>query len=102
MNLIRECPGAQEFLRAAAANIETKLLFPAERFSAVQAGILATSGIDLQNEMIAPECLEDMAAQINEHSMWLTREHNPLLGIIGRVLAAGRFYAPESQLQFVA
>jgi len=101
MGLIGESPPAQEFFRATISNVERFLLFPDERFAHIGEGILATSAVDRQNEAIDPDCLEDMASQINRDSPWLMREHNPLLGIIGRVLAAGRFYAPESGIYFV-
>jgi hypothetical protein len=100
--LIDESPEAQDFFRTVASNVGRYLLFPDEPFTTLRPGILATSAVDRQNEIIAPACLEDMAAQINENSLWMTREHNPLLGIIGRVLAAGRFYAPKSEIYFVA
>ena len=102
MDLIGESPEAQDFFRAVASNIGRYLLFPSERFTTARPCILATSAVDRQNEVIDPDCLEDMAAQINKGPMWLRREHNPLLGIIGRVLAAGQFYAPESGIYFVA
>ena len=101
MDLIAESPEAQEFLRSAGSNIERYRLFPQEHFAEIHPGILATSAVDRQNEAIDPNCLEDIAAQINKHSLWLMREHNPLLGVIGRVLAAGRFYSPKSGLYFV-
>lgn len=102
MDLIGESPEAQQFLRTAASNVANNLLFRDERFVEIRAGILATSAVDGQNEVIHPDCLKDIATQINRDSMWLMREHNPLLGIIGRVLAAGRFYAPQSGIYFVA
>ena len=102
MDLIGQSPEAQDFLRTVVSNIEPYLLFPDERFMTISTGVLATSAVDLQNEMIDPGCLEDMAAQINKESLWMMREHNPLLGIIGRVFAARRFYAPESGIYFVA
>jgi hypothetical protein len=102
MDLIGESPEAQAFFRTVESNIGSYLLFPDERFTTISAGILTASVPDLQNEIIDPDCLEDMAAKINKDSMWMLREHNPLLGIVGRVLAAGRFYAPESGAYFVA
>jgi cation transport regulator ChaC len=102
MDLIGESPEAQEFFRSVASDIGRYLLFPDEHFTMIRAGILATSAVDRQNEIISPNCLESMAAQINKNSLWMLREHNPLLGIIGRVLAAGRFYAPGSGIYFVA
>ena len=89
MDLIGESPEAQAFFRTVESNIGSYLLFPDERFTTISAGILTASVPDLQNEIIDPDCLEDMAAKINKDSMWMLREHNPLLGIVGRVLAAG-------------
>src|SRR5258708_39825257 len=102
MNLIDESPEAQEFFRDVASDIEKHKRFQEERFARVLTGVLATSAVDSQNEVIAPECLEDMAMQITRDSLWMMVEHNPLIGPVGRVLAARRFYAPQSDLYFVA
>jgi len=102
IDLIGESQEARNFCLAARADIGRYLLFPEERFMRIDMGIAATEEVDLQNEAIPPESLEELAAHMNSTLVWLMREHNPLLGIIGRVLTAGRFYAPQSGIYFVA
>jgi hypothetical protein len=100
--LIDEVPDARLFIARACQSWEKYKRFPVEDFIDVRGGVLATSGVDLQNESFAPEGLYQSAEQIRQNSLWLMHEHNPLVPPLGRVLAAKAFYAPESQLYFVA
>jgi hypothetical protein len=101
-SLIDESPEAERFLKTACRSWEKFKRFPLEEFIRVRPAVLATSGIDRQNERFATEGLEAMAEQIRRDSMWLMYEHNPLFPPLCRVLAAKCFYAPESDLHFVA
>src|SRR5439155_2206617 len=98
MDLIDESVEAQEFFRHVASDIEKHKRFQGERFARILTGVMATSAVDSQNEALTPECLEDMAAKINKDSLWMMVDHNPLIGPVGRVLAARRFYAPQSEV----
>ena len=100
--LIDEVPAAKRFITAACQSWEKYKRFPLEEFINVRGAVLATSGVDLQNECFAAEGLYEMADQIRQHSLWLMHEHNPLVPPLGRVLAAKAFYSPESRLHFVA
>ncbi|QOY91284.1 hypothetical protein [Paludibaculum fermentans] len=100
--LIDETPEAGQFIADTATTFDQYKRFPDETFVAVQGAVLATSGIDLQNERFSPECLTDMAETIQRQSLWVMHEHNPLIMPLGRVLTARTFYAPERQLYFVA
>lgn len=102
MTLLDECPEAGQFMMEVTENVERYKRFPSERFAKLVIAVMATNAVDRQNEVIDPGCLEDMAAQINRDSLWLTVEHNPLMAPIGRALAARRFYARESGIYFVA
>jgi hypothetical protein len=101
MNLLVECPDAQEYLQQVMADPDSYKRYPEEQFAQLQAGIFATSLVDRQNEAFAPEALESMAAQINERSLWMTSEHNPRFPPVGRILSARRFYASQSDAYFV-
>lgn len=101
-SLIDEVPEARQFIESACRSWEKFKRYPLEEFSHVRGAVLATSGVDLQNESFAPEGLYKMAEQIRQNSLWLMHEHNPLVAPLGRVLAAKCFYAPNSRLHFVA
>ena len=100
--MIDEVPEARRFIDSACRGWEKFKRYPLEEFTDVRGAVLATSGVDLQNESFAAEGLYKMAEQIRQDSLWLMHEHNPLVAPLGRVLAAKCFYAPNSQLHFVA
>jgi len=102
MDLISESPEAQDFLQTVVSEIDRYKRFPDEKFAQIVTGVLASSGVDLQREELALEALTQIAADINERSIWMRVEHNPLNPPVGRVLAARVFYAPASDLYFVA
>src|ERR1035441_10107128 len=101
-SLIDEVPEARRFIDSACRGWEKFKRYPLEEFTDVRGAVLATSGVDLQNESFAAEGLYKMAEQIRQDSLWLMHEHNPLVAPLGRVLAAKCFYAPNSRLHFVA
>jgi hypothetical protein len=101
-SLIDEVPEAKQFIESACRGWEKFKRYPLEEFIHVRGAVLATNGVDLQNECFAPEGLYRMAEQIRQNSLWLIHEHNPLIAPLGRVLAARCFYAPNSRLHFVA
>ena len=100
--LIDEVPDAKRFIDSGCRSWQKFKRYTSEDFLKVQGAVLATSGVDLQNESFAPDGLYDMAEQIRRNSLWLMHEHNPLVAPLGRVLAAKCFYDPKSQLHFVA
>ena len=101
-DLINEVPEAKRFIGSACRGWDKFKRYPSEEFIEIRGAVLATSGIDSQNESFAPEGLYGMAEQIRRDSLWLMYEHNPLNLPLGRVLAAKCFYAPNAQLHFVA
>jgi hypothetical protein len=100
-SLIDEVPEARQFIESACRSWEKFKRYPLEEFINVRGAVLATSGVDLQNECFAPEGLYEMAEHIRQNSLWLMHEHNPLIPPLGRILAAKCFYATNSQLNFV-
>ena len=70
--LIDEVPEAQRFISTACRSWEKYKRFPLEDFTDVRGAVLATSGIDSQNEAFAPEGLYESAKKIGDHSLWLT------------------------------
>jgi hypothetical protein len=101
-SLIDEVVDAQRFIDSACRSWEKFKRYPLEEFAEVRGAVLATSAVDLQNERFAPEGLYKMAEKIRRDSLWVMHEHNPLVAPLGRVLAAECFYAPNSELHFVA
>ena len=102
MTLIDESPEAQFFVKTASSSFEKFKRFPSENFSGVTVGIMATSAVDSQGECMDSEALDLIVEQIRKHSLWVMYEHNPLVPPLGRVLAAKRLYAAESDIYFVA
>lgn len=102
MNLWDETPEAKLFGESIANNIQNHKLYPTEEFADLWFGSLATSGVDLQGEAFTPQSLESFAHRIKEETLWIGAHHDPLIQPYGRVISAKVFYAPKSQLYFVA
>jgi hypothetical protein len=60
-NLISEVPEATQFIESACRSWEKFKRYALEEFIELRGAVLATSGVDLQNECFAPEGLYQMA-----------------------------------------
>lgn len=101
-NLWNEVPEAEIFYEDVVKNLNNFLLFEKESFSRINQAILGTSNIDSQNEAFDISSLQGVVSYVKEKPMWLNVEHNPLFPPHGRIIAAKVFYAPESEIYFLA
>lgn len=100
--LFEETPEARDFCTEVVANIDRYRIDQREAFSETHVAVLSTSLVDLQGDAFTRSALDEMAAQIRRELVWIGYNHDPLVPPIGRIIAAGVFYAPTSELYFVA
>src|SRR5690349_20031999 len=101
-NLFDEAPEAFQFCRDVEEEIAKYKLFDREEFSELRCCVLTTSGKDMQGDSFRLKALVQGVREINQNGLWLSVQHDPLLQPYGRVLAAKLFYAPKSQVHFIA
>lgn len=100
--LFKEVPEAEKFCNEIIKNIDKYKLYPGECFKQYTIGVISTSSIDLHGDRVTPKALYSMEKQINERGIWQCVEHNPLIQPIGRSIATKVFYAPKSNIYFLA
>jgi predicted RNase H-like HicB family nuclease len=102
INLWAEEPKAKLFCQSVVDDIRNYKIYPNEEFCDFQFAILSTSAIDLQGEAFTPEALESGARKMNEETLWIGALHDPLIQPFGRVIRAKVFYAPKTDIFFIA
>ncbi|HEX3248355.1 MAG TPA: hypothetical protein VHS05_02930 [Pyrinomonadaceae bacterium] len=102
MDLWDEVPEAGLFAKSISDNIQNYKLHPTEEFSDIWVGTLATTAVDLQREAFTRQSLAAFVQQLEQETLWIGAHHDPLIQPYGRVVSAKLFYAPQSELYFVA
>jgi hypothetical protein len=104
MNLWDEVPEARQWYESVAASVEALKWFEAEEFASLAQVVLSTSGVDSQREALSLQALGKMVDQVSSRPPWVCMgaDHDPLVQTIGRIVAARLFYAPQSELHFIA
>jgi hypothetical protein len=101
-DFINHVPEARAFCESVLRDASKFQLFPGEKFAEIGMGVISTTGTDSQGESLSVEALEKMCTQIATEGLWGGAEHDPLIQVTGRIIAARIFYHPESDTHFLA
>lgn len=101
-SFIERVPSASAYCERVIEEVDRHKLFPEEQFADLAMGVLSTTGLDLQGDMVTLAALKGMQARIEQNGLWGSAEHDPLIPMIGRVLSSQVFFDEASGTHFLA